>query len=131
MTILATVLGTPFFYDATFVPGKDHAVDGVLFTAAVYLTYRYLSAADQPAPWIPYVLGAVFGFSYTVRYFSGAAAVALVLLLLWWRRPRHAIQIAATSAWSASRCSPCPAQSAHRSSRVGTTTLRTSSSSRP
>jgi hypothetical protein len=96
--ILAAVLGTPFFYYATFVPGKDHALDATLFTAVVYLTYRYLGAGDSPDRWIPGALGVVLGFSYTVRYFSGAEAVVLVPLLCWWRRWRHASEIAVTSA---------------------------------
>lgn len=42
-------------------------------------------------------MGVVLGCSYTVRYFSGAEAVALVLLFVWWRRLRDAVVIAVTS----------------------------------
>ena len=38
--ILAATLGTPYFYYATFVPGKNHAVDGTLFAIVIYLTSR-------------------------------------------------------------------------------------------
>ena len=95
--ILAAGLGTPLFYYATFVPGKDHALDALLFSAAIYLAYRYFSAA-RVEPWLPYAIGAVFGFSCTVRYFNGAEAVAFVLVLVYWRRWRDAITVGATSA---------------------------------
>ncbi len=95
--LLAATLGTPFFYYATFVPGKDHALDAVLFSAVVYLTYRYFKSAD-PERGLPFALGVVLGYSYTVRYFSGAEAVVLVLALAWYRRWRHAVEIALTSA---------------------------------
>lgn len=95
--LLAAGLGTPFFYYAAFSPGKNHALDAVLFTGVVYLTYRYFSRA-LPERWTPYAIGAVLGLSYTVRYFSGAEAVTLVAVLLLWRRFRHAAEIAVTSA---------------------------------
>jgi Dolichyl-phosphate-mannose-protein mannosyltransferase len=95
--ILAAVLGTPYFYYATFVPGKNHAADGTLFTAVIYLTYRYFSHAPVER-WTPYALGVALGLSYTVRYFDGAESVALVGFLLWDRRWWHAAQIALTSA---------------------------------
>jgi hypothetical protein len=97
VSLLAAAFGTPLFYFATFVPGKSHATDAVVFAAVIYLTYRYFTSPN-PEPWLPYTLGALFGFSYTVRYFSGAESVVLVLLLFWWRRYRHAIEIALTSA---------------------------------
>ena len=75
--LLAATLGTPLFYYATFVPGRDHALDALLFSAVVYLTYRYFRSAE-PERWLPFALGVVLGFSYTVRYFSGAEAVVLV-----------------------------------------------------
>ena len=95
--ILAAAFGTPFFYYAVFLPGKNHAVDGVLFAGAIYLVFRYLRT-DGRERWVPFALGALFGLSYTVRYFDGAAAVMLVLALLAWRRWRHAAQVAVTSA---------------------------------
>lgn len=97
IAILAAALGTPLFYYATFVPGKDHAPDALLFTAVIYLVYRYLGAG-RVERWLPFAIGAVFGFAYTVRYFNGAEAVALVLLLGYWRRWRDAVVISATSA---------------------------------
>ena len=96
--LLAAGLGTPFFYYATFVPGKDHAMDAVLFVAVIYLTYRYFRSGGAKERWIPFALGAVFGLSYTVRYFNGAEAVALLLVLVWKRRWRHASEIGLTSA---------------------------------
>jgi len=95
--ILAATLGTPYFYYATFVPGKNHSVDGTLFAAVIYLTYRFLTHSPVER-WTPFALGAVLGLSYTVRYFDGAEAVALVAFLVWDRRLRHAVQIALTSA---------------------------------
>ncbi|MFN2628970.1 MAG: hypothetical protein ABR569_10090 [Gaiellaceae bacterium] len=95
--ILAAAFGTPFFYYATFVPGKNHAIDGLLFAGVIFLAYRYFRSG-QPERWLPYALGALFGLACTVRYFNGAEAVALVLVLVWWRRWRHAAEIAATAA---------------------------------
>lgn len=95
--ILAAAFGTPFFYYATFVPGKDHAVDALLISAVVYLSYRYCRS-DGREQWTTVALGAVFGFAYTVRYFDGAAAVMLVLLLALWRRWRDAAVVAGVSA---------------------------------
>jgi hypothetical protein len=95
--LLASALGTPFFFYATFEPGKNHALDAVLFTVVVYLTFRYFSV-QQPERWLPFALGVTLGFSYTVRYFSGAEAFALILVLAWCRRWRHAMEIAVTSA---------------------------------
>lgn len=94
--ILAAAFGTPFFYYATFVPGKNHAIDALLIAAVVYLAYRYFRS-DGRERWTTFALGAVFGFSYTVRYFDGAAAVMLVLLLALWRRWRDAAVIATVS----------------------------------
>ena len=94
--ILAAALGTPLFYYVTFLPGKDHALDALLFTGAVYLAYRYFRT-ETPERWLPYALGALFGLSYTVRYFDGAEAVALVLLFAYWRRWRDALVTAVTS----------------------------------
>ncbi|HEY7208470.1 MAG TPA: glycosyltransferase family 39 protein [Gaiellaceae bacterium] len=96
-SILAAAVGMPFLFYASFVPGKNHALDALLFTAAIYLSYRYFRQ-PRPEPWVPYALGAVFGLAYTVRYFDGAAAVALVLVLLWFRRWADAALIAVTSA---------------------------------
>lgn len=95
--ILAAALGTPFFYYAVFLPGKSHALDGVLFTGVIFLAFRYFRA-ERPERWITFALGALLGLSYTVRYFDGAEGVMLVLLLLWWRRWRPAVEVAATSA---------------------------------
>ena len=97
VAVLAAALGTPFFYYATFVPAKNHALDGVLFAGVLYLTYRYFRR-DPPERWVTYGLGAIFGFAYTVRYFNGAEAIALVAALVLWRRIRHAAEIAVTSA---------------------------------
>lgn len=97
IAILAAALGTPLFFYATFQPGKDHALDALLFTAAIYLVYRYFQAGAVER-WLPFAIGALFGLSYTVRYFNGAEAVALVLLLAYWRSWRDAIVIGATSA---------------------------------
>ena len=95
--ILAAVFGTPFFFYATFYNGKNHAVDAVIFSAVAYLTFRYFRAGEQPEPWVPYVLGVVFGFSYVVRYFSGAEAVVFVAALVVFRRFRHATEVAVVS----------------------------------
>lgn len=94
--LLASAIGMPVLYYATIVPEKNHDVDAVLFTVVVYLTYRYFS---QPRPdrWVPFALGIALGLSYTVRYFSGAETVGLLLVLLWCRRWLHAAQIAVTS----------------------------------
>src|SRR5262249_14903687 len=54
--VLAAALGTPFFAYATFWPGKNHALDSILFTAAVYLTYRYF-ARPEPERWLTFALG--------------------------------------------------------------------------
>ncbi len=97
VVILAAALGTPFFFYAAFYPGKNHTLDTVLFTVVIYLTFRYFAGGDHPAAWLPFAIGGVLGFSYTVRYFSGAEGVMLVLLLLVWRRWRHAAEIALTS----------------------------------
>lgn len=96
-SILAAALGTPFFYYATFAPAKNHALDGVLFTVAIFLTYRYLCRPSSET-WLPFSIGAVFGIAYTIRYFNGAEAVVLILMLVVWRRFRDAAEIAATSA---------------------------------
>jgi hypothetical protein len=95
--ILAAVIGTPFFFYATFEPGKNHALDAVLFSAVLYLVYRYLGAV-RPERWLPPAIGALLGFSFTVRYFSGAEGLALLIVLAWYRRWRHAVEIAVTSA---------------------------------
>jgi hypothetical protein len=95
--LLAAALGTPLFFYATFEAGKNHDLDAVLFSVVVYLAFRYFSK-DRPERWLPFALGAVLGYSYTVRYFSGAEAVALILVLAWWRRWRDAAEIAVTSA---------------------------------
>jgi hypothetical protein len=94
--ILAAALGTPFFYYATFVPGKNHALDGLLFCAAIYLVFRYFRA-DTPERWVPYALGALYGLACAVRYFNGAELALLLLLLVVWRRYRHAAEIALTA----------------------------------
>ncbi len=96
-SILAAGLGTPFFYYAAFVPGKNHALSGVLFTAVVFLVVRSFRAAESER-WVPPAIGAVFGLAYTVQYFNGAEAVVLIALLLWWRRIRDAVEIAVVSA---------------------------------
>jgi hypothetical protein len=95
--ILAAGFGTPLFYYASFVVGKNHPIDAILFTAVVYLVFRYLRTNGDER-WVPFALGAVFGLSYTVRYFDGAEAVALVALLLLWRRLGDAARVALTSA---------------------------------
>jgi len=92
VAILAAALGTPFFYYAVFYPGKSHALDALLFTGAIWLAFRYF-ASERPERWLTFALGGVLGFAATVRYFNGAAVVALVLLLLWWRRWRHALEV--------------------------------------
>lgn len=97
LAVLAAGLGTPIFYYVTILPGKNHALDALLFTGVVYLVFRYFNGQPR-SRWLPFAIGALFGFAYTVRYFSGAEAVMLVLLLAYWRRWRDAIAIAATSA---------------------------------
>lgn len=94
--LLLAALGTPFFFYATFQPGKNHALDAVFFSAVLLLVYRYLEG--EPSPRLPLAIGAVLGISYTVRYFSGAEMVALVIVLAWYRRWRAAIEIAVGSA---------------------------------
>jgi hypothetical protein len=95
--ISAAALGTPFFFYATFEPGKSHALDAVLFSAVVYLAFRYFGS-ERPSPWLPVAIGAVLGVSYTVRYFSGAEGVVLVLVLACYRRWADALRVAITSA---------------------------------
>jgi hypothetical protein len=94
--ILAAAVGTPLFFYATFQPGKDHALDALLFTITIYLVLRYLQAGATESR-LPFLIGGLVGLSCTVRYFNGAEAIALVLLLAYWRRWRDALTIAATA----------------------------------
>jgi hypothetical protein len=96
LVILAAAFGTPFFYYAAFSPGKNHAPDAVLFAVVLYLAYRYFRESE-PERWVPFALGAVLGVACTVRYFSGAEAVMLVLFLAWCRRWRHALIVTITA----------------------------------
>jgi hypothetical protein len=95
--ILAAALGTPYVYYVVFLPGKNHALDALLFTGVIWLSFRYFRV-ERPHRRLTLAIGVLFGFAYTVRYFDGAAAVMLVLLLLWWRRFGDAVTIAVTSA---------------------------------
>jgi hypothetical protein len=96
VVILAAALGTPFFFYASFEPAKNHAIDALLFTVVVFLTFRYFSAS-RPDAWLAVAIGAVLGVSCTVRYFSGAEGVVLVLVLAMYRRWADAVRIAATA----------------------------------
>lgn len=99
LLIFAAIIGTPFFFYATFKPWKDHAPDALLFSACLLLVYRYFST-DAPACWLPVAIGALLGFSCTVRYFNGAEGVALVVVLLVLRRIRHAIEITVAASFT-------------------------------
>ncbi len=95
--LLASAFGTPVFFYAVFQPGKNHVPDAVLFSVVVWLTFLYFRR-EQPARYLAPALGAVLGFSATVRYFSGAEIVPLVAALLVLRRWRHAAEVAGAAA---------------------------------
>lgn len=98
LALLAATFGTSLVWWVVFSPGKDHPADVAFFTLVMFLTYRYFSASE-PTPWIPWALGAAIGFSITVRYFAGAEAIALFVVLLAYSRWRDAarLTIAATA----------------------------------
>jgi hypothetical protein len=77
------------------VPGKNHAPDAVLFTVVIYLAFRYFR--DEPGDRLPLAIGALIGFSATVRWFAGSEAVAFVLVLVFLRRWRHAALVSAAT----------------------------------
>lgn len=95
--ILLAALGTPLFFYSSQEAAKNHALDAILFTVVVYLTYRYFH--DEPrSRWLPALIGVVLGFSVLVRYTQGAEAVALVACLLWLRRFRDTAELVAGAA---------------------------------
>lgn len=95
--LLAATFGTSTVFWAVFAPGKNHPADAALFALVVYLTFLYFNA-EQGSRWMRIGLGAALGFSITVRYFAGAEAVALVLVLACLRRWRHEVEVAAATA---------------------------------
>jgi len=96
-SLLAAFFGTSLVFWVVFSPGKNHPADAALFTLVVYLVYRYFRG-DARRSRLLWALGATLGFSITVRYFSGAEAVALVATLLAFRRVADAIRIACSTA---------------------------------
>jgi hypothetical protein len=61
------------------------------------LTFAYFRT-EQPSGRLVLALGALLGFSMTVRYFAGPEILPLVAYLVWLRRFRHAAGIAAAAA---------------------------------
>ncbi|HEY7208473.1 MAG TPA: hypothetical protein VH416_09525 [Gaiellaceae bacterium] len=95
--LLAATFGTSLLFWAVFSPGKNHPADTALFTLVVYLTFLFFRRSE-PARWLPWALGAVLGFSITVRYFAGAEAVMLALVLSFLRRRRDAAVVLLSTA---------------------------------
>jgi hypothetical protein len=94
---LAATFGMPLFYYGTWEPGKDHVWDTLLFVGAllVLLAYERSGFTDTT---LLVVLGVLFGFAATVRYFSAPAAGVLLISLLVLRRFRHAMTFALVAA---------------------------------
>jgi hypothetical protein len=95
LVLLCSVFGTPLFYYGTFQPGHTHAFDTLLFTGVVALLFLYFRK-EGGSPMLAAAMGMLLAFSMTVRYFTGAEAVALVLGLLWYRRRRDAALVVAS-----------------------------------
>jgi hypothetical protein len=87
--LVGSIFGTSLFYYGVYQPGKNHVADALLFLAAIAVASVYFRA-DVPSARLAALLGAVLGFSVSVRYFAGAEAVALGAVLLWLRRWRDA-----------------------------------------
>lgn len=96
---LATVLGTPLVFYATFWPGMTHAQDTFLITAAVVALYWTLR--DDPATAAPVLLGAALGFAACVRYFNAFPALAVFVGLILYKRARAALVVGASFALTA------------------------------
>jgi hypothetical protein len=97
VAVLAGVFGTSLFFYGSFYTGQTQPYDALLATSAVVLLFFYFRSPDRSL-WIALALGAVLGVATTVRYFTGAEAVALVLALGWLRRFRDAAVAAAAAA---------------------------------
>jgi hypothetical protein len=83
-TTALALFGTPLFFYGVFNPGETHAVDAFMATVVVALAFWAFRRDWQTVPVA--ALGAAVGVSMTVRYFTGAEIVALVLTLAFYRR---------------------------------------------
>jgi hypothetical protein len=80
LVLLLTVFGTPLFYYTLFEPSSKHAVDTLVITAGVLMTYSVQRGGDRRAA---LALGALAGLAVNIRYvniaFFGVIFIALAI----------------------------------------------------
>jgi hypothetical protein len=92
----AAVFGTTVFFYATFSPGQTHTVDALTSTVVAALALGAFRR-DWDLRWLVAV-GVVVGIAMTVRYFDGAQAAGLGVVLLLHRRIRETVVLAVATA---------------------------------